>query len=73
MAYFLCPKMHLVGLLKVREVVVSDFVTLKTVIEGLTTKKVAEDRVYENPELEALLEKGSCQMLEELAVTVRVS
>jgi len=52
----------------VREVVVSGFKNLRTVNLTSKTKNVAE--VYEDAELEALLDEDSCQTQKELALTL---
>ena len=56
-----------------REVVVSDFKSLRTVNLTSKTKNVAEGRVYEGAELETLLDQDSCQTLEELTLTLGVT
>jgi len=55
----------------VREVVVSGFKSLRTVNLTSKTKNVAE--LYEDTELEALLDEDWCQTQKELALTLGVT
>ena len=48
-----------------REVVASGFKTLRTVHLTSKTKNIGRPEVYEDAEMEALLEKDSCQTQEE--------
>jgi len=57
----------------VREVVVSDFKSLRTINLMSKTKYSGRPKVYEDAELKALLNEDSCQTQKELALTLGVT
>jgi len=57
----------------VREVVVSGFKSLRTVKFVKDKERSGRPKVYEDAELEALLDEDSCQTQKELALTLGVT
>jgi len=57
----------------VREIVVSDFKSLKTEFDVKDKERSGRSKVYEDAELQALLDEDSCQTQKEFAIMLGVT